>query len=331
LRVDALRLVYAEKTGREGMKDLETGRDKRETTSMHLFNVGAIRVHHVEEWQGPFAAPEELFADFDGDRFAAFRDELPGDMYLRDSNSVYAFLQSWILESDDLTVLYDTGAGNGKERPGIPVFGNLETAFLENLAVAGFEPGDIDVVINSHLHIDHVGWNTRRKGTGWEPTFPHARHLFSRIEHDYWHPRGDGPRPSAQGAEVNRNVFEDSVQPVLEAGLAELVEDGHQVAAGMTLRVRPGHTPGHLVLEVENGGERALFVGDILHHPAQVYCPEWNSVYCEHGEDARSTRKQILAQAADSGARVVPAHFGGCHYAWIERLGEGFRPRYRDD
>jgi len=295
---------------------------------MHLFNLGAMRVHHVEEWQGAFAAPEELFAGFDVERFAAFRDELPGDMYLADSNSVYAFLQSWILEWDDLTVLYDTGAGNGKERPGIPVFGNLETAFLENLAEAGFATEDIDVVINSHLHIDHVGWNTRSRGSGWEPTFPNARYLFSRIDHDYWHPLGDGARPSARGADVNRNVFEDSVQPILDAGLAELVDDGHRVAEGLILHLHPGHTPGHLVLEAEDGGERALFVGDILHHPAQVYCPEWNSIYCEHGANACDTRKIILAQAADSGARVVPAHFGGCHYAWIERDGDGFRPRY---
>jgi glyoxylase-like metal-dependent hydrolase (beta-lactamase superfamily II) len=300
-----------------------------EGVSMHLFNIGCTRVHHVEEWQGAFAAPEELFADFDAVQFARFSDELPADMYLHRENAIYAFLQSWILERDGLTVLYDTGAGNDKLRPGIPVFGQLATPFLKNMAAAGFAPDDIDIVINSHLHIDHVGWNTRLNNSNWAPTFPNARYLFSRIDHDYWRPGSSNPGPSAAGAEVNRNVFEDSVQPVLDAGLAELVEDGHQVAPGMVLRLHPGHTPGHLVLEVDDEGERALFVGDILHHPAQVYCPQWNSVYCEHPEHARATRLRILEQAADTSARVVPAHFGGSHSAWIDRHNGGFRPRYQ--
>jgi glyoxylase-like metal-dependent hydrolase (beta-lactamase superfamily II) len=295
---------------------------------MHLFGVGNTRVHHVTEWEGPFAAPAELFAGFDAARFATFRDELPGDMYIAEDDKVYAFLQSWVLVRDGLTVLYDTGAGNHKDRPGIPVFGQLDTPFLENFAAAGFTPEAIDIVINSHLHIDHVGWNTRLDGRDWQPTFPNARYLFSRIDCEYWNPAGTGPRPSAVGAEVNSNVFEDSVQPVLEAGLVELVEDGHVVAPGMTLRLFPGHTPGHLVLDVEDEGESALFVGDILHHPAQVYCPEWNSVYCEHPDSARSARRAVLELAAGRGARLVPAHFGGCHFAWVDRQGDGYRPRY---
>lgn len=295
---------------------------------MHSFDIGKIRVHHIEEWQGEFAAPAELFADFDPMVFAVFKDQLPADMYLPGSNAVYAFLQSWVIESNDLTILYDTGAGNGKYRPGIPVFGNLDTPFLERLEAAGFSIDDIDVVICSHLHIDHVGWNTSANGVNWEPTFPRARYLFSSIERDYWDPRGKGARPTAVGAVVNENVFEDSVQPVLDAGQAELVGDGYEVAQGMTLHLHPGHTPGHLALSVEDSGERALFVGDILHHPAQIFCPQWNSVYCEDSKAARASRLRILEQAADTGARLVPAHFGGCHFAWVERTADGFRPRY---
>jgi len=298
---------------------------------MHSFSVGRFDVHNVEEWQGPFAAPAELFADFDAARFAGFRDELPGAVYQREDDRLYAFLQSWILQTDDLTVLVDTGAGNGKARPGIPVFGGLETAYLDNLARAGFSPDDIDVVVNTHLHIDHVGWNTSREGDRWTPTFPRARYLFSAIDRAYWDPAGPSPRPAPAGQAVNENVFEDSVQPVLDSGRCELVDDGHRIAPGLTLRLFPGHTPGHLVLDVEDGGERALFVGDILHHPAQVFCPEWNSVYCEDAAAARASRRRVLEEAADSGARLVPAHFGGCHYVWVERSDDGFRPRYAAD
>lgn len=295
---------------------------------MHIFSIGKVNVHHVEEWQGPFASPGELFADFDARLFATFRDELPDDMYLAQEDAIYAFLQSWVLERDGLVVLYDTGAGNGKDRPGIPVFGNLQTPFLERLAAAGFSPDDVDIVVNSHLHIDHVGWNTSLDQGNWVPTFPNAQYLFSAIDRQYWDPAGDGARPTDVGRAVNGNVFEDSVQPLLDAGQATLVADGHQIAPGMNLELYPGHTPGHLVLAVEDAGERALFVGDILHHPAQVFCPQWNSVYCEDPAAARASRRRVLERAADSGAKVVPAHFGGCHYAWVDRVGKGFRPRY---
>lgn len=295
---------------------------------MHSFSIGRFAVHHVEEWQGSFAAPSELFTGFDAERFASFRDQLPGAMYQRGSDRLYAFLQSWILQANGLTVLLDTGAGNSKGRPGIPVFSDLATPYLDNLARAGFSPEDIDVVVNTHLHIDHVGWNTRQVEGSWTPTFPRARYLFSAIDRAYWDPAGPPPRPSTAGMAVNQNVFEDSVQPVLDSGLGELVDDGNRIAPGLTLRLFPGHTPGHLVLDVEDGGERALFVGDILHHPAQVFCPDWNSVYCEDPAAARASRRRVLEEAADSGARLVPAHFGGCHYAWVDRCDDGFQPRY---
>ncbi len=296
---------------------------------MLSFTTGEFQVYNIEEWQGEFAAPEQLFADFDSGAFAQIVDRIPHAFYRADSNLIYAFLQSWVIKAGDLTILYDTGAGNLKQRPGIPVFGELSTPFLANLAADGFTPEDIDIVICSHLHIDHVGWNTVLQGDRWLPTFPNARYLFSRIDTAYWDPTNSGTsRPSAVGAEVNANVFEDSVQPVLDAGQAELVDDGHVVAPGITLSLHPGHTPGHLVLQLENDGEQALFVGDILHHPAQIFQPNWNSVYCEDPAAARRSRREILTQAAATGARVVPAHFAGAHFVWVEQHDEAFRPRY---
>ena len=125
-------------------------------------------------------------------------------------------------------------------------------------------------------------------------------------------------------------MFEDSVQPILDAGLAELVGDGFEVVPGVTLHDAPGHTPGHLFLRVESDGEVALFVGDIMHHPMQVHRPDWNSVYCEDPDEAARTRRRVLDLAADKQARVVPAHFGGVHSVFVERTADGFRPVYRE-
>ncbi len=300
----------------------------RPTPESPDFMVGKFAIHNIEEWQGEFARPQDLFAGFDAKDFATFSARIPLDYYHPQSDRIYAFLQSWVICANGLTILYDTGAGNDKPRPGIPVFGDLHTPFLGNLARAGFAPEDIDIVICSHLHIDHVGWNTRLENGAWVPTFPRARYLMSSIDRNYWDPAGSGDRPSLTGSQVNAQVFEDSVQPILDAGLAELVDGTYEIAPGITLWLAPGHTPGHLVLELQSQGENALFVGDILHHPAQVFRPDWNSVYCEDQGAARQTRRKILQQAADRQARVVPAHFGGGHSVWIEHCDDGFRPRF---
>ena len=293
---------------------------------MDGFRVGAIEVRRVEEWQGEFTPPEYLFDRFDAAAFAEHRAEFEPD-YVRNGN-VYGFLQSWLIEAPGKRILYDTGAGNAKDRPAIPIFGNLNSDFLGHLRAVGAAPEDIDVVICSHLHIDHVGWNTIQRGGEWVPTFPNSRYLLPAIDRDFWDPTDEAHYAQARGAEVNRNVFEDSVQPILDAGLAELVSDGFEVAPGITLHAAPGHTPGHLFVRVESEGEVALFVGDIMHHPMQVHRPDWNSVYCEDPDEAARTRHRVLEIAADEGARVVPAHFGGVHSVFVERSGDGFRPVY---
>ena len=295
---------------------------------MDGFSVGAVRVRRVEEWQDEFTPPEYLFDRFDAAAFDAHLAEFEPD-YVRNGH-VYGFLQSWLIEAGDKRILYDTGAGNDKDRPAIPIFGNLSSDFLGHLRSAGAEPGDIDLVICSHLHIDHVGWNTCKDGGAWVPTFPNARYLLPAIDRDFWDPADEARYAQARGAEVNRNVFEDSVQPILDAGLAVLVGDGFDVAAGITLHAAPGHTPGHLFLRVESEGEVALFVGDIMHHPIQVHRPDWNSVYCEDPDQAARTRHRVLNLAVDQHARVVPAHFGGVHSVFVERTADGFRPIYGD-
>ena len=292
---------------------------KTQSVTDCAFSIGSFSVWRIEEWAGQFAPPEHLFAEFEKNAFEHEADSLTPD-YLQDGN-IFAFLQSWLIDTGDLRIVVDTGAGNHKERPGIPIFGQLETDFLANFRATGFKEDDIDLVICTHLHIDHVGWNTfLDKGT-WSPTFPNARYLMPMIERDTWDPKDEG-YATLVGAEVNQNVFEDSVQPIIDLGLAEFVSDQYQVCEGIVLRDAPGHTPGHMLVDVENGGDRALFTGDILHHPMQVVRPDWNSVYCEDRERASATRRAVLELAASSGARIVPAHFGGSHTVFVNKVND---------
>ena len=294
----------------------------------HAFAIGGHKVYRIEEWQGGFCPPENLFAEYDAASFDAQSGLFTPDYY-REGN-IYVFLQSWLIDTGHETVLIDTGAGNSKERPGIPVFGDLETDFLSKLHEAGYRPEQINKVFCTHLHIDHVGWNTRKVDGRWVPTFPNATYFFPTVDEQAWNPSGSQYALMA-GAFVNQNVFEDSVAPIIEAGLARMVTDGDEIAPGMTVRHAPGHTPGHMTLEVVNGQDSALFTGDILHHPMQVIRPDWNSVFCEDRVQAAETRRSVLQRAADNGSRIVPAHFGGAHSIFVEQHSSGFRPIFPDE
>ena len=291
------------------------------------FRIGDHSVYRIEEWQGGFSSPEALFAEFEAGAFAEQAPRFEPD-FLRDG-LIYGYLQSWLIDTGSERILVDTGAGNGKDRPGIPIFGNLETDFLANLQATGFAPSDIDKVFCTHLHIDHVGWNTELVGEEWRPTFPNATYYFPALDEEAWNP--DKPTyGTLAGAEVNANVFEDSVAPIMASGQARMVADGSSIAEGMTVIHAPGHTPGHMVLRVEDGSDVAYFTGDILHHPMQILRPDWNSVYCEDREQAAATRRSILEQASAEGGRIVPAHFGAPHSAFVERFEGGFRPLFAD-
>jgi glyoxylase-like metal-dependent hydrolase (beta-lactamase superfamily II) len=304
----------------------ERGKKNGASILNESFRIGQLKVYRIEEWQGGFSPPEALFAEFEEKTFQAEAPSFDPDFYRE--GQIYAYLQSWVIDTGHERIMVDTGAGNDKNRPGIPIFGNLQSSFLDNLAEAGFAPADIDKVFCTHLHIDHVGWNTQLVEGEWRPTFPNAHYFFPRLDELAWNP-GKSQYSELTGAPVNANVFEDSVAPIIEAGLGKLIDDGEEIAAGMRAYNAPGHTPGHMVLEVEDGEDMAIFTGDILHHPMQVLRPDWNSVYCEDRALAAATRIRILERAHDKGARIVPAHFGWPHSVFVESGSETvFRPRF---
>jgi glyoxylase-like metal-dependent hydrolase (beta-lactamase superfamily II) len=294
----------------------------KEDRMAKTIEIGGVSVTRVMEWEGLFAPGTELVPDSDQQFWESERELLVPDHWDPETGLVRACLQTFVLRSEGRTILVDTGAGDGKERPYIPVFGHLETGFLDRLAEAGVRPEDVDVVVNTHVHIDHVGWNTYLHDREWVPTFPNARYVFSKTDYEYWNPVNGHER---RGAFVNQNMFEDSVLPVYQAGLADAWEgDTHRLDGNLTLELAPGHTPGLSVLKLESEGERAVFVGDLLHSPSQILNPDWNSCFCEDPARARESRRKVLSWAADNNALLVPAHFGGQHAAEVVRAGNDF-------
>ncbi|RSS84472.1 MBL fold metallo-hydrolase [Streptomyces sp. WAC06614] len=268
---------------------------------------GDVTVTRVREFQGPVGrGPHDFVPGSSEDVWAAQEHWLRPEFVDGEPPLARVTLQTWVLRSEGRVILVDTGAGNRKARPGMP-WDQQETAFLEDLARAGVRPEDVDLVVNTHLHGDHVGWNTRLDGDAWVPTFPRARYLINRSEFDFWNPANGHVSVLGDG---NAGVFEDSVAPVHEAGLVDLWEDGHRIDAHLRLDLAAGHTPGSSVLTLVSGGDRAVFVGDLLHSPVQVLEPDANSCFCEDAAQARATRRRVLGWAADHGGLVVPAHFG---------------------
>ena len=282
--------------------------------------LGDVEVTRVPEYAGKSpATPGFLFPDSSPAYWADNAGWLDPDFYDVAKGTLRTVLHTWLIRSQGMIILLDTGAGNGKERPYAPVYAHHDTAYLDNLQAAGVSPQDVDIVINTHLHVDHVGWNTRLEGREWVPTFPSARYLVCEPDFRFWDPIRT-PRPPGDG---NQNVFEDSVQPLQRAGLLDLWDGEHLINSELVLRAEPGHTPGSSVLRLQSSGTGALFVGDILHSPAQIADPDVNSCFCEDPAMARATRRRLLAEAADQSFLVFPGHFGGHSACRVDDDGEG--------
>lgn len=289
---------------------------------MDQIELGDVTVTRIKEFYGSVEmSPTDFFPESTERDWEDNRQWLAPDFWDPASNTCRSAIQTWLLRSEGRTILVDTGVGNHKERPYTAVWSRRDTAFLENLAAAGVQPEDVDLVINTHLHIDHVGWNTRLDGRTWVPTFPNATYLMTQRDFDFWNPANDHKALLGRG---NQNVFEDSVAPVHEAGLVHLWEGTYQIDANLRLDLAPGHTPGSSVLTLDSGGDRALFVGDLIHTPLQIVAPQTNSCFCEDPALSRATRHRLLGSASDDNALLFPAHLGGHGAAEVIRDGSTF-------
>jgi glyoxylase-like metal-dependent hydrolase (beta-lactamase superfamily II) len=293
---------------------------------LSTWTIGAVRVARIEEQLGPASfAPERYLAGFERELLARHRAWLIPNHYSPERDRFITSVHSWLIRTERHTILLDCCGGNHKERPGLPRFHRLETPFLDRLHAAGVAPEQIDIVLCTHLHADHVGWNTMLRDGRWVPTFPNAKYLFSRTESEYGDPRRN---PAADADPQRGAAYRDSVLPVIEAGQAVLLDGAHEIDDAMRIEAAPGHTPGHVILKLSDGEGRALFCGDALHHPLQVYAPQLNSCFCELPEEARRTRRRILEYCAEASALLFPIHFGAPHVAAIARAGEAYSLRF---
>ncbi|WP_410566274.1 MBL fold metallo-hydrolase [Amycolatopsis sp. cmx-4-61] len=295
---------------------------------MDTINLGDVEITRVVEWQGPIAPMPVLFPDLDRHPWRT-DDRLTPHFWNPATDDYLAAVQTWVLRSEGKVILVDTGVGNHKERPYMPPWRHRDEDFLGRLATAGVRPQDVDLVVNTHIHADHVGWNTRLVDRAWVPTFPNATYLIARPDFEYWNPRHDIPKHgSVNGINsrlANGNTFEDSIDPVHEAGQTLLWEGRtHRVDGNLSLELAPGHTPGSAIVRLESGTDRAFFVGDVVHTPAQFAHPGCDTCLSENQAEAAGSRMRVLAEAADRNALVIPAHFPGAGAAEIRRAGNAF-------
>ncbi len=226
-------------------------------------------------------------------------------------------IHALVVEAPGRRIVVDTCLGNDKENRRIPTWNRMQTGFLADLAAAGYPRETIDTVVCTHLHVDHVGWNTMLADGRWVPTFPNARYLIGRVEYRHWTARHEREDMNA--------VLANSVAPVAEAGLVDLVETDYRVCDEVSLVPTPGHTPGHVSLRVVSDGEEALITGDFMHHPCQIARPDWSSTANSDPDAARATREAMLTRLAGAPTLVIGTHFAGRTAGQIVPDGPTFR------
>ena len=288
--------------------------------------IGAAKIARIEESYEPNFDAAIFFADWRPEIVAAHRDWMLPDHYDVATGFLKLSVHSWLIRVGGRTILIDACVGNHKPRPLRPKWHLMETRYLERIAEAGVRPEEIDMVMCTHLHMDHVGWNTRLDNGRWVPTFPNARYVFSRADYDHYHALDADP---ATGP-VGQGSFRDSVLPIVEAGLADMIDGAKAIDEHLSIDPCPGHTPGTVAINLASRGAGAMFCGDILHHAIQVFHPLWNSFACADALNARRSRRKVLEHCAGSGALLMPAHFGAPFVCHVDAHGDGFTPRFVD-
>ena len=282
---------------------------------MLSWTVGAVKITRIVEIELPIAYdPERPFL---GEATPEALRAMPWlyPHFVDDQDRMLLSIHALLVEAPGLRLVVDTCVGNDKAR-GLLGKRALATPFLDHLREAGWDPATVDAVVCTHLHVDHVGWNTRLEAGRWVPTFPNARYLIGRRELEHW---------SAEEDTEQKEILADSVTPILEAGLAELVEMDHRISDEISLVPTPGHTPGHVSVLIQSQGETAVITGDMTHHPCQMGHPDWSPPFDSDRKASAEMRARMFADWADQPILVIGTHYAGPTAGHVKRDGAAFR------
>ena len=290
---------------------------------MQPIQLGRMRIHKVHEMDSPVPLLSQLpgTTGEDMQRLLTWYDQ-PDEVNPDPEASFMTFsVHSWVIEIDGKRILIDTCCGNHKDRA-LPEVHQLDTDYLGNLRRAGFEPGDIDMVMCTHLHFDHVGWNTRLDNGKWVPTVPNARYVFGRRDFEYF-------KTDPTGEELHNAAFVDSIVPVMEAGQGDIVDEDsvahREIGDGVWLEPAFGHSPGCCTVNAQADGPPGIFWGDVIHHPVQLIRHDLPFAFDTDGVAACNVRKATMERLADTDTLCFPAHFRRTSAGYVKRDGDAFR------
>ena len=256
-----------------------------------------------------------LFPERSANELTAYDDWLRPD-FLDEDGDMKLSIHAFLIRAGGLNIIVDTCAGNGKNLPLYEEWVNLNTPFLENMAALGFPADKIDRVLCTHLHFDHVGWNTHKVDGEWIPTFPNARYLFGAAEWEFWKDEDD-PYES--------NALDHALKPIFEANLVDLVDSTHQICDEISLIPTPGHTPGHVSIHIQSQGEEAVITGDMFHHPLQMAKPGWIDAADTESSLAEKTRIEFMQRFGNTKTTVLGTHFATPTAGKIVSDGKGYK------
>lgn len=305
---------------------------------MSTWKVGDIKVSQILEMPVEPGELDGLIAEATPEAVRSI-DGLRPD-YANDAGQTLWSLHAYVVETPRHRVLVDAGCGNDKTVPLLPNWGGLQNPFLKRLAEAGYQPEDIDYVLATHMHLDHVGWSTVLVDGAWRPTFPNARYTYVNEEFEYHQGLAEGEAATSdlahavvyQGADPDihsqtRLVFAESIQPCIDAGLVDLVPSDHQVTPGVRYVATPGHTTGHHSVRLESGDQTAVITGDFIHHPIQIARTAWSSRGDTDCEVSARTRTDFLRSVAGSDVLILGTHFSGPSGGHVVPDGDVYRFR----
>lgn len=288
---------------------------------MDVKKIGDVTLTRIQEYSGPTHPPAFLFPDLRRGDLDDNSDFMAPNHWVPHMNKLVVTIQLWVVHAGDNIIVVDTGVGNFKQRTDIPRMHMLNNLILEWLEAAGAPADKVTHVALTHLHADHVGWNTRWVDNRWTPTFPNAKYYIPEVDFRFC----ESGRNKSEGMDVFGASFDDSVMPIVQEGLAAMMKPGMEIADCLEVIDAAGHSPGQVAFRLRSGGEEAVFSGDIFHSPIQIVKPEINSGYCIYPDQARNTRYTFLKDMAKSGALMLPVHFGDPYFGFIRAEGEGFR------